>query len=239
MAEPMSPPPASESWAARILLRSARVGTLATSEGGAPYAALATPACLPDGSVALLLSDLSEHTRQLTADPRCALMVMGAAAEANPQTAPRLTLLGTAARDGDPELRRRYLAVHPYAALYAGFADFAIWRLTPLRGHFIGGFARAGWLDRAALAPDPAALAALLEAEPGIIAHCNDDHADALARIAVGAGAGEGDWRMVVADTEGCDLAAGEKTIRIPWQSPVRTGGDVRSELVRLSRANS
>ena len=57
---------------ARKLLRAARSGTLATAvDGGQPFASLVTPACAPDLSRLLLLSNLSEHTRHLCAEPRC------------------------------------------------------------------------------------------------------------------------------------------------------------------------
>ena len=114
----MSEAPKHEAVAeARRLLRGARVGTLATSAtGGQPFASLVTPACAPDLSVLLLLSNLSEHTRHLRADPRCALLVAGPPETANPQTAPRLTVTGEAMRADDPALKARWLALHPYAA---------------------------------------------------------------------------------------------------------------------------
>src|SRR6185312_9937361 len=104
----------------RKLLRAARVGTLATVvDGGQPFASLVTPACAPDLSVLLLLSNLSEHTRHLRAEPRCSVLVTGPAEGANPQTAPRVTMTGIAEVADDPVLKARFLAVHPYASLYA------------------------------------------------------------------------------------------------------------------------
>ena len=183
---------------ARRLLRAARGGTLATSAAGQPFASLVTPATAPDGSVLLLLSDLSEHTRHLRAEPRCALLVAGAAEGPNPQTAPRLTITGLAELEPDPALHARWVAAHPYAAFYAGFGDFHLWRLRPRGGLFVAGFARAHRLREAQLAPDPDAVAAVAAAEAGIIAHCNADHADALALIAGlhGGRPSDGSWRL-------------------------------------------
>ncbi|MCC6720297.1 MAG: DUF2470 domain-containing protein [Acetobacteraceae bacterium] len=224
-------------WQARCLLRAARVATLATQAGGQPFTALVTPATAPDLSVLLLLSSLSAHTRHLAAEPRCALMVTGAAEGANPQTAPRLTVTGLAAPDDDPALKARWLAVHPYAAPYAGFGDFALWRLRPAAGLFVGGFARATRLRQAELTPDPAAAAAIAAAATDIIAHCNTDHAAAMAELAGAAppGAG-GDWRMVAVDTDGCDLACGEAVRRVAFAAPVADAEGVRTELIRLLR---
>ncbi|MBS0559685.1 MAG: DUF2470 domain-containing protein [Proteobacteria bacterium] len=246
MAEEPSPPAepplaqdpaqqASAAWDARRLLRSARAGTLATAAQGQPFAALVTPALAPDLSALMLLSTLSEHTRHLRADPRCALIVTGPADGPNPQTAPRVTVTGLAEQDPDPALRARYLAIHPYATLYADFADFSVWRLRPAAALFVGGFARAVRLRAAALLPDPTAVAAVAAAESSIVSHCNEDHADALAAIARRAGGGRGPWRMVTADVDGCDLMQDETVIRVAWSAPAANAGAIRAELVRLA----
>jgi len=218
---------------ARLLLRAARVGTLATTADGQPFASLVTPATAPDLSVLLLLSELSEHTRHLRADPRCSLLVCGPAADTNPQTAPRVMITGLAVPDTDPALKARFLAVHPYARLYADFGDFALWRIRPQAGLFVGGFGRARRLRAATLAPAAAAVAAIVAAAADILAHCNQDHADALAAIAGRPGA----WAMVGVDTEGCDLAHDETVIRIPWSAPAADSRAIRAELVRLAGA--
>src|SRR3979409_2226510 len=115
--EDMPSKPAAETpaWQARCLLRSARSGCLATSAKGQPFASLVTPACMPDGSLLLLLSQLAEHTRHLAADPRCSIMVGGVATSENPQTTPRVTVTGVAEVVADAAFKERYLAVHPYA----------------------------------------------------------------------------------------------------------------------------
>jgi hypothetical protein len=136
---------------AAALLRAARSGTLATTEAGQPHASLVTPALGPDGSVLLLLSELSLHTRHLRADPRCALLVTGAAADQNPQTMPRLTLRGAAHPIHNDAARAAYLQHHPYAEFYAGFADFHFWTLQPEEAHYVAGFAAAVSLQIATL----------------------------------------------------------------------------------------
>jgi heme iron utilization protein len=223
---------ASPAWEARKLLRAVRVGTLASSADGQPFASLVTPACAPDLSVLLLLSSLSEHTRHLRADRRCSVLVVGTPEGTNPQTAPRVAVTGVAEVADDQALKSRYLAIHPYAQMYAGFGDFSIWRVRPLGGLFVGGFARATRLRAGDLAPDASAVAAIAAAEGGIMAHCNADHADALAVIAGPPGA----WRMVAIDVDGCDLADGERVIRVHWSAPVVDPDGVRRELIRLTR---
>lgn len=232
MAEKPEDAKAEQIWQARTLLRAARVGTLATAADGQPFAALVTPATAPDLAVLLWLSSLSEHTRQLMADPRCALLVTGAAEGPNPQTAPRLTITGIAAPVADDALKARWLAVHPYAGLYADFADFGLWRIAPVQGNMVGGFARATRLRRAELTPDADAVAAIAAAADDIMGHCNADHPDALTRIA----GTDDNWRMVTVDVDGFDLAAGDVVRRIAFAAPAGNAHDVRRELIRLAR---
>ena len=147
----------SHAWEARKLLRAARVGTLASAADGQPFASLVTPACAPDLSLLLLLSDLSEHTRHLRAEPRCSVLVAGSGGgRQSADRAARHRHRAWQRRIADPALKARYLAVHPYAAMYAEFGDFSLWRIRPLGGLYVGGFARAARLRAAELAPDPA-----------------------------------------------------------------------------------
>ncbi|WP_135468278.1 HugZ family pyridoxamine 5'-phosphate oxidase [Crenalkalicoccus roseus] len=225
---------------ARRLLRAARVATLATQRDGQPFASLVTPATAPDLSPLLWLSSLSEHTRHLQTEPRCALLVQGAPEGPNPQTAPRLTLTGLAERVPEaevPALKARWLARHPYAVPYADFADFALWRVRPGGALLVGGFARAVRLRAGELAPEPEAVAAIAAAEAAIIAHVNEDHAEAVAAIARGLlGGGEGAWRLVAVDVDGADLAAGEAVLRLPFGRPVGRVEEVRAALVEAAR---
>lgn len=226
---------------ARRLIRAAASATLATQAEGQPFASLVTPCAAPDLSPLLLLSSLSEHTRQLRAEPRCALLFTGQPAEANPQTAPRVTLTGLAAPVPEaevPGLKARFLAKHPYAALYADFGDFALWRIAPGGALLVGGFARAVRLRLSDLLPDPAAVAAVAAAEGRIVAHMNEDHAGAVAAIATRLlGGAEGDWRVAAVDPDGADLAAGEAVLRLNFNSPVTGPEGVRAELIRATEA--
>ena len=215
----------------RKLLRAARSAVLATTaDGGQPFASLITLACTPDFFILLLLSDLSEHTRHLRAEPRCSVFVQGLPDGPNPQTAPRVTVTGMAEMVENSALKARYLAIHPYAAMYADFGDFHLWRIRAMSALFVGGFARAVRVRQADLLPDATAAAAVSGAEPAIIDHCNNDHPDALTAIAGGV------CQMVAADTDGMDLAAGEQIWRFHWSAPVSDAGGVRTELLRMTK---
>jgi putative heme iron utilization protein len=78
---------------AMFLVRNVAAASLATCEAGIPHAALVTVAFMPDAAPILLLSELAIHTRQLHANPGCALLLTGEAnsegpGRPNPQTAP-------------------------------------------------------------------------------------------------------------------------------------------------------
>lgn len=217
-------------FAARCVLRGASSATLATQADGQPFASLVTHAVAPGGAILLWLSTLSQHTRQLRREPRCALLALGPAAEANPQTIPRVTVTGQAEPIEDARLKARWLARHPYAALYAGFADFSLWRITPEGGLLVGGFAAAHRLTAADLTPDAAALEA---AAPDIIAHVNADHPDTLLLLA----GIPGEWRMTAVDPDGFDMADGERVLRHAFAAPVADADGVRKALIQAARA--
>ncbi len=196
-----------DGWQARKLLRGAKSAALSTQTAGQPFAALVTPAIAQDGAILLLLSDLAEHTRHLRTDPRCAVLVSSKPETANPQTAPRVCVTGIAAivAREDPAqaaLLTCYLTWHPYAQLYAGFADFNLWRVVPAAAMFIGGFARATRLRGADLQPEP--LPSQLVNYP----------ADPLwlDRLTAKHGIGSG-WLIAGIDSEGLVLARGEGEI--------------------------
>ncbi len=236
---PVIKPSRTHRTAVRRVLREARKGALATAmaDGGAPYASLVTVATDQGGSPLFLLSTLADHTRNLLVDPRASLLVEGRGGAANPQEVARATLMGRVERSDDPADRARFLARHPAAGMYAGFGDFAIYRMTPERAHYVGGFARAVWIPDGLTVPEEAAMA-LKAAEAGILAHMNDDHADAVARYArclLGA-TGEGPWRLVGCDADGCDIACDEQVLRLSFQEPANGPEDVHRMLVSLAR---
>jgi putative heme iron utilization protein len=136
---------------ARALVRAADRAVLATSLQGWPYASLVLVAVDDDGAPLLLLSDLAEHAKNLRAEPRCSLLFDGTAGLRDALAGLRVTVLGEARPIEDPRLRARYVARQPSAALYAGFGDFRLYRMTIARAHVVAGFGRIHWIEAAAL----------------------------------------------------------------------------------------
>lgn len=225
--------------AAKRLVRLARFAALATAAPGDgwPSASRVALATEIDGCPVFLVSTLSAHTAALDADPRCSLLV-GEPGKGDPLAHPRLTLYARAerlAREADADARRRYLARHPKAALYADFGDFAFFRARPVRADFNGGFGKACEMAAEDLAPrvDWSTLAA---GEASAVAHMNADHPDAVAHYARLAGGGPGRWTLTGIDPEGADLACGDEVRRLEFMTPVRDASGLRAALVALAR---
>jgi putative heme iron utilization protein len=222
----------------RALVRRAFKGSLATIQGGGgyPYCSLITLATDPAGAPVFLISTLARHTANLRQDPRAAVLVDETGALADPLQGARITLYGRAEPTAEEGVGRRFLARHPEAAFYAGFPDFSFWRLNVEGAHYIGGFGRIFDLDPGDLLVELAGAESLVEAEPGIVAHMNEDHADALELYATALGdAGPGPWRMAGIDPEGFDIVLGGEGRRILFAQKVATPAEARTELVRLA----
>lgn len=223
--------------ALRLVMRAQRKAALGTvMEGGAPYVSLVTVALDHDCAPVLLLSGLSDHTRNLHADPRVSLLFDGTEGHANPQSGPRVTLTGVAEPTDDERLKRRFLARHPGARLYAGFGDFGFWRVRPLRAHFVGGFGRAVWFNHP-FGLDPHAAATLARAEDELLARLNARFASALDLIARRNGTdGEG-WRLTALDPDGFEMERGEECLRVAFEAPVRDAEAAAEALAALAAA--
>ena len=228
--------------AAKVLLRTARAGALATIDRntGHPFGSLVNVATDIDGSPLILISRLSTHTANLEQDKRASLL-LASVGRGDPLAHPRLTVLGDFApiareHPDEARLRRRFLARHPKSELYAGFADFSFWRLAVVSAHLNAGFARAADLKAADLLTDIVGAENLIEAEAGAVGHMNDDHAAALRLYATALlGAEDGAWRLTGLDPEGIDLARGDATLRLAFAQRVTTAAALRKVLVDLA----
>jgi putative heme iron utilization protein len=223
--------------AARRLIRGRDHAALGTSLAGRPFVSLVATACDSDATPLLLLSDLAQHTKNLIADASVSLLFEDVAGHADPLAGPRLTLLGRAERCDDPRAAARFAARHPTSASYSGFADFHLYRVVVGQGHLVAGFGRIAWIEAAELrfAGDASPLAI---AEPEIVSHMNNDHAEAIelyARHLLGRQATG--WQMTGIDPEGLDLRCGGETARLDFAAPVLSPAAARQTLVDLAQS--
>ncbi len=227
---------------AKSLLRATRAGTLATIDrnSGHPFASLVNVATDSDGSPLILVSKLATHTANLEVDGRASLL-LAEYGKGDALAHPRLTVLGSmaeVARDSadDVRVRRHFLASHPKSELYAGFGDFAFWRMTVVSAHLNGGFARAADLTAADVLTDISYAQELSDVEADAIAHMNADHADACRLYATTLlGEADGKWVCVGIDPEGLDLQLGQNAVRLPFPQRVTAPGPLRAMLKQLA----
>jgi heme iron utilization protein len=223
---------------AKALLRVTRSGALATLDRntGHPFASLVNVATDVDGSPLILVSRLSTHTANIEVDARASLL-LAATGKGDPLAHPRLTVLGTFAQieratpDG-VRVGRRFLSRHPKSKLYAGFGDFAFWRLTVVSAHLNGGFARAADLAAGDIITKLDGAEEIVEIEEGAIAHANADHPDSVRLYATKLlGEPDGVWEVTGVDPDGLDLALGDHTARMAFAERVTNGLGLRKML--------
>jgi putative heme iron utilization protein len=147
--EDAMPLPPDEQEALRALLAGQRQAAIATLHAGAP--AVSMVAYAPDGAGGLLLhlSALSQHTADVRADARVALLICQPDnGQGNPLTLHRVSIDGVAQaipRDeaAYEDAKAHYLQRVPGAAITFALSDFTLFRVSPTGGRFIAGFGRA------------------------------------------------------------------------------------------------
>jgi len=163
----------------------ATLSSLSRKHSGFPFGSLMPFALDSAGRPIFLISDMAMHTQNLKEDSRCSLFVGQAGADGDPLGAARVTLVGHAAPVPEEEIatvREQYLARHENSLYWVDFSDFSFFRLQPVDLYYVGGFGVMGWVraeDYEHAAPDPLANAA-----PGILAHMNAGHVDAMILLA-------------------------------------------------------
>ena len=225
---------------AKSLIRSGKQGALATLAPGTgdPYCSLVNVATAPDSSPVLLISALALHTRNILADPRVSLMIDERRA-GDPLEGARVMIAGRAEKITEEAalepIRRRYLLRHPSAESFAGFADFAFFKIVVREVHLVAGFGRIVTLEGARVLTDLHGADEVLAGEAGAVAHMNEDHMEANALYATKLlGAADGAWRITGLDPDGADLALGDATLRLPFPERVTSGLALRKTLVAL-----
>ena len=131
------------------LIQSQRQAALATLHEGAPAVSMVAYVSDSAGGFLLHLSALSQHTGDVRSNARVSLLICQPdTGVGNPLTLHRVSIEGVAqpiARD-TPEYaaaKSTYLARLPDSTVTFSLPDFTLFRIVPVRGRFIAGFARA------------------------------------------------------------------------------------------------
>ena len=227
---------------ARRVMRLADKVALATIDErgeGAPFLSLTGVATLMDATPVLLMSDISRHSQNLARDPRASLLFDGTGDHANPLTEDRVTINGRLQKSQHSDLRSRFMARHP-KAFYAEFADFSFYEMQIRDAHFVGGFGTALTIPADILILDRQQHMDLLISEGDILAHMNEDHAEAVRNMAVHLLHGaDGPWQLTGLDPEGCDFMARKNRLRLDFSEPVTSPQKAHEVLVDLARKAS
>ncbi|HEY1719986.1 MAG TPA: heme iron utilization protein, partial [Magnetospirillaceae bacterium] len=168
--------------------------------------------------------------KNLLADPALSILFEGTAGFANPQEGPRATVMGrveTVTGSDLDRVRRRYLARHPGAAMYAGFADFAFFRVTTERIHWVGGFGRAAWLERH-LTVEPGIASAFIDAEPRLLESLQSSAEQIAATRLAKTGVG---WTLTAIDPDGGVLCDDKQSHRFNFDAPLDDPAQVAKAL--------
>jgi heme iron utilization protein len=156
--------------------------------------------------------------------------------EGDPLQGGRVMLMGTAAVTEDPNARRRYLDRQPEAEMFAGFADFSFYQITLKAIHLVAGFGRIVDLEPVDVLTATNDAGELVAAEPRVLEHMNQDHADACRLYATKLlGAPDGAWRCVGCDPEGLELQLDRTALRLPFPQRVRAPDALRYTLKELA----
>ena len=228
---------------ARTLLELGRTGTLSThsrKQPGFPFGSLMPYAMDSGGHPIFLISTMAMHTKNLQADSRASLLVTQPGVSGDLLANSRITLLGHAKPVADGEVasvRALYIERHPNSSQWVEFEDFSFYFLNVIDVYYIGGFGVMGWVpntDYDQAQPDP-----LLDSAPGIIAHMNKDHADAIALLTRAAtGINPQEARMTSVDRLGFQVQlktdAGSKVERISFPREVRNPLEARTVLIEM-----
>ena len=222
--------------AARWLLASTLQGVLSThslEHPGYPFGSAVPYALDHQGFPLLLLSHLSQHTRNLEADTRCGLTILEAGS-GDVQTRSRLSLIGDVLGIEATADVECYFDYFPHTRTYHEQLGFRFYRFQPLRCHWNAGFATARWLAAGRVFhPNPLHP----DTEARIVAHMNRDHADALRgylhdESAAAAGAPA---VMLGIDAEGIDLRLADRLYRVALPRAIATADDAHAVLVEMA----
>lgn len=224
-----------QAQAARQLLAGTYRAVLSTHSldlEGFPFGSVVPYVCGRDGLPLLLLSHLSQHTKNLVADARCGFTVVEHGI-GDVQQLGRLSGMGRISPLEDSIDAERYFAYFPQSRMYFEELNFHFFRFVPERFHWNGGFATARWFS-----PERIVHANLFDVatEQRICGHMNDDHADAVRGYLGERLAADADpVCMCGIDGEGMDLRSGDVLFRVPFVRSISDAKGAREILVEMA----
>ncbi|XP_025803785.1 uncharacterized protein LOC112882842 isoform X2 [Panicum hallii] len=228
-----------------ILDRSVR-GVLAThsqEHAGYPSGSMVDFACDQDGSPILAVSSLAVHSKNLSGNPKCSLVV---AKDPEDRTDTVITVYGDAVPVSDEQkdlVRSAYLRRHP-DAFWVDFGDFSFLHIKPKAVRYVSGVATA-LLGSGEFSPaeyKEAKVDPISQFSTPITSHMNKDHTDDTKLIVQYSTTVKVDFAyMLDVDSLGFNVKAGYDgsvlKLRIPFPRQAQDRKDVKTLIVEMLQA--
>ena len=218
-----------------------------------PYTTFVSIAFDYDASPILILSDLSEHTKNLKKNNFVSLLIYEEQKfreffpkfenplpnipnhnYEDPMSRPRLSIIGKLEIYNNVIAKKRFLSRHPVSNLYANFSDMKLYKLKIINAHLTAGFAKVKWFDREDLICDN--VFEENEEEFEVISHMNQDHQKSIDLYMKVFFKKEKGWKIIGIDSEGFDLRSGENVLRYYFGKPIKKTKELRGIFVRLHK---
>ncbi len=256
---------------ARQLIRSALKGYLSTEfdsknfknirtqmYGPFSYSTFTLAAFDYDLSPILLLSDLSEHTKNIKEKNSASLMLCEErklykffpkfdnkfSSYEDPMSRPRVTLIGKLKKTINLNDRKRFISRHPASNLYANFKDMNFYKMDIKSAHLIGGFAQVKWFTRNEILCKN--ISNFQDSEENIINHMNSSHKTSikmyinyLMKNEISSAQRKGDWNITGIDPDGFDLRKKQITARYFFEKEISNAKKLRGVFVNLHKKAS
>nr|ACG28443.1 root border cell-specific protein [Zea mays] len=233
-----------------IMDRSVR-GVLATHSqdyAGYPSGSMVDFACDQDGYPILAVSSLAVHSKNLSGNPKCSLLV---AKDPEDRTDTVITVYGDAVPVSDEEkdsVRSAYLRRHP-DAFWVDFGDFSFLHIKPKAVRYVSGVATAllGSGEFNVAEYKEAKVDPISQFSTPITSHMNKDHANDTKLIVQHSTTVKVDFAyMLDVDSLGFNVKAGYDgsvlKLRIPFPRQAQDRKDVKTlivEMLQAARASS
>ena len=211
-----------------------------------------------DLSPIILLSDLSEHTKNILEKNSSSLMLCEErklynffpkfktdnSSYEDPMSRPRVTLIGKIKKTKNKNHKMRFLQRHPASNLYANFRDMNFYKMEIKSAHLIGGFAHVKWFSDKELVLRN--IKNFEEYEQEIISHMNSCHKKSielyvknLMKDHIKSNENKGKWDMIGIDPDGFDLRKKENVARFFFKNEIFDAKKIRGIFVRLHKESN
>lgn len=254
-------------FATRQLIRSSTRGYLATeltvknkknfllfaNNKIVPYCTFVMVAFDYDCSPIILLSDLSEHTKNINKNKTVSIMfceeqplsdyfpkfqkkikLNSVISYEDPMSRPRVTVIGDLEKTNHENQRRRFISRHPESKLYSSFADMNVYKLNIKSAHLTGGFAKVKWFEKCELTTN--IIDKFPENEFQILEHMNEHHQESINLYTKKLLKVNGTWQITGIDSEGFDLRSAHSVIRYVFEKPIKRIQDIKMNFIKLHK---